>query len=166
MKSFYRKNRVFIILMAIVVICAAIIIFLLAKYVINSNTGNKYGNRLDGIQDVVISKDKKSEMATTLEKEEIVNSVTVNVHGKVINFVIDFKKDATVDQAKSIAVKCLDFFEEEYRNFYDLQFLCQKSELKEEKEDKEEDKESKDVFPIIGYIKAGATTISWSNNAK
>lgn len=161
MKSFYKKNRVFIILMAIVFICAAIIIFLLAKYVINSNTGNKYGNRLDGIQDIVIEKDKKDEMKTTLEKEEIVNSVTITVHGKIVNFLIDFKKDATVDQAKSISVKCLDFFEEEYRNFYDLQFLCQKSELKEQKEEDE-----KDNFPIIGYIKAGATTISWSNNAK
>ena len=161
MKSFYRKNRVFIILMAIVVICAAIIIFLLAKYVIHSNTGNKYGNRLDGIQDIVIEKNKKDEMVASLEKEEVINSVTINIHGKIVNFLIDFKKDTTVDQAKSVAVKCLDFFEEEYRNFYDIQFLCQKSELKEAKEDEE-----KDSFPIIGYIKAGATTISWSNNAK
>lgn len=158
MKSFYKKNRVFIILMAIVFVCTAIIMFLLAKYVINSNTGNKYGNRLDGIQDVIISNDKKSEMVESLEKEEKINSVTINVHGKIINFVIDFKDDATVENAKSIAIKCLDFFEEEYRNFYDLQFLCQKKDLKDE--------DDKDKFPIIGYIKAGATTISWSNNAK
>lgn len=160
MKSFYRKNRVFVVLMAIVVVCSAIIVFLLAKYVINSNTGNKYGNRLDGIQDVVIGTTKKSEMKEALEKESAVKSATINVHGKIINFVIDFEDATTVDAVKSIAIKCLDFFEEEYRNFYDLQFLCQKSGIKSD------DEESKDKFPIIGYIKAGATTISWSNNAK
>ena len=157
MKRFYRENRVFVILMAVVVICAAIMIFLLAKYVMHSNNGNKYGNRLDGIKDVIITSDKKSEMIASLEEESKINSVQVNVHGKIVNFIIDFKKDATIDDAKSIAIKCLDFFEEEYRNFYDLQFLCQKSELESGEKDK---------FPIIGYIKAGATTISWSNNAK
>ena len=158
MKRFYRENRVFVILMAIVFACAAIIIFLLAKYVINSNTGNKYGNRLDGIKDVIVSEDLKDEMITTLTTESKVNSVTINVHGKIVNFVIDFKKETTMDEAKSIAIKCLDFFEEEYRNFYDIQFLFKKSEL--------ENEEEKDKFPIIGYIKAGATTISWSNNTK
>ena len=156
MKRFYKENRVFVILMAVVVVCVAIIIFLLAKYVINSNTGDNYGNRLDGIQDVIIEKDKKDEMAKNLEEIEKVKDVVINIHGKIINFNIDFDNDTTVDDAKSIAIKCLDFFEEEYKNFYDIQFLFKKSES-----DDEEDK-----FPIIGYIKAGATTISWSNNAK
>ena len=158
MKRFYKENRVFVVLMAIVFICVAIIIFLLAKYVVNSNTGNKYGNRLDGIQDVIVTGDKKNEMIGTLEEDTKVKSANINVHGKIINFVIDYTKETTIDEAKSIAIKCLEFFEEEYRNYYDIQFLFKKSELEVEEE--------KDKFPIIGYIKAGATTISWSNNTK
>jgi len=157
MKQFYKQNRVFVILMGIVLVCLAIMLTILAKYVIKSNTNDTYGNRLDGIKDVVIKDSKINEMEQAINEMEKVQSVTVNVHGKIVYFNVDFETNATIDEAEAVAVKCLDFFEEDYKNFYDMQFLFTKS----------TSEESEEVFPILGSLKAGATTgISWSNNTK
>lgn len=144
--------------MGVVFICIAIILAMAARYVVRSNTNDAYGNRLDGIKDVLIEDDKKDEIEEKINEMDKVSNVTINIHGKIIYFDVDFEKDATVDEAKNVATKCLDYFEEDYKNFYDMQFLFTKKDLTDE--EKGEDK-----FPIIGYIKAGAPTISWSNNA-
>ena len=162
MKKFYRENRVFVILMGIVAICVIIMVALLAKYIISSNTGNKYGNRLDGIEDVKIEEKSKTEMSDKIKENDKVEDAKVIVNGKIINFIIKFKKDTSIEDMKSEAVKSLEFFEEEYRNFYDIEFLLQR-EVEEVEEDSEEEQ---DQSAVIGYIKAGATTISWSNNSK
>ena len=155
LKKFYKENRVFIILMGIVLVCVAIIVFILARYVLNSNTNNKYGNRLDGIGDVTISETKLTDFETKISEMEKVKEVSVNIHGKIIYFDVDFVKDTNVTDAKNVAIKCLEFLEETEKKYYDLQFVF--SEKEEESEEK--------TFPIFGYMKAGATTISWSNNA-
>ena len=93
-------------------------------------------------------------METSISEMEKVQDVTINIHGKIVNFIIDFENDTKDDEVKNIAIKCLEFFEEDYRNFYDMQFLFTKS----------ASKDSNEKFPIIGYIKAGKTTITWSNN--
>ncbi len=156
MKKFYKENRVFVILMGIVLVCVIVMLVMATKYVIKSNTNNTYGNRLDGIKDVKITNKMKSEMESKIKEMNKVSSVKINVHGKIVYFDIDFDNEATLDEVKGIAIKCLELFKEEYKNFYDMQFLFTKSKSTDEEE----------KFPIIGYMKAGATTVSWSNNAK
>lgn len=156
MKKFYKENRVFVILMGIALVCIAIILGMLASYIWRSNGGEKYGNRLDGIADVLIEDDFKSEMEEKILEKEKVEDVKINVHGKIVNFNIKFQKDASVAEAQSVAVGCLEFFEEDYLNYYDIQFIVTKSEYEE----------SSSIFPMLGYRKAQATTITWSNNSK
>ena len=156
MKKFYKENRVFVILMGVALVCIAIIVGMMAWYVVSSSTKSAYGNRLDGINDVEIASKKVTEMESNVSEKEKVQDVTINVHGKIVYFNIDFENDTTIDEAKNIAISCLDFFEEDYRNYYDIQFLFTKS----------KSEESEETFPILGYIKAGKTTISWSANAK
>lgn len=156
MKKFYKENRVFVILMGIALVCIAVIAAMMVWYIINSSTKNVYGNRLDGIDDVKIEEKKITDMESSLSENDLVQDVTINVHGKIVNFNIDFVNDASVDDAKNVAIKCFEFFEENYLNYYDIQFLFSKS----------ASEESEEVFPIIGYSKRGATTITWSNNAK
>lgn len=165
MKKFYKENRVFVILMGVVLVCVAIIIAILASYVFKSNSGDRYGNRLDGIEDVIIEEDFKTDMESKIVEMDKVESAKINVHGKIVNFNVVFTDEATVNDAKNVGVKCLEFFEESYKNFYDIEFLFSKNKEETEEDDKEE-KETSDKFPFLGYIKAGATTISWSNNSK
>lgn len=156
MKKFYKENRVFVILMGIALVCIAIIVAMLAGYVFRSTAGDKYGNRLDGISDVVISDEKKDEMEAKVLEMTKVQDVTINIHGKIVNFNIDFQNDTTTTEVQNVAVGCLDLFEEDYLNYYDLQFIATKS----------ESDESDGTFPMFGYRKAQAATISWSNNSK
>lgn len=169
MKRFYKENRVFVILMGIALVCIAIIIWMFAGYVINSTTNDKYGNRLDGISDVKINNNKIAEMESAILEMTKVQDVTINIHGKVINFNIDFDREASLEEMQNAAINCLEFFDEEYSNFYTLQFINTKmvEETVETEVDGEivEDVQDK-TYTILGYRKAGATTISWSNNAK
>ncbi len=161
MKKFYKENRVFVILMGIALVCIAIIIWMFVGYIIDSSTSNKYGNRLDGIKDVEIKDEKITEMETSILEMEKVQDVKINLHGKLLNFNISFEKDTTIDDAHNVSISCLEFFEEDYLNFYDLQFLV----TIEDGKTVEEGEDPADLI-IIGYRKAGATTITWSNNAK
>lgn len=154
MKKFYKENRVFVILMGIALICIAIICGMMLWYVVNSSTKDAYGNRLDGIGDVKIEKKRVTEMESSISEMEHVQEVTINIHGKIINFNIDFDNETTSDEVKNVAIKCLEYFEEDYRNYYDMQFLFTKS----------DSEDSEEKFPVLGYIKAGKTTITWSNN--
>lgn len=156
MKKFYKENRVFVILMGIALVCIAIIVGLLANYVVKSSTNDMYGNRLDGIKDVEITNQKVTEMQESILKMAKVQDVVINIHGKIVNFNIDFSNDATLEEVKNTSISCLDLLEEGHKNFYDLQFIITQS--------KNDDSDSS--FPILGYMKAGRTTISWSNNAK
>lgn len=156
MKKFYKENRVFVILMGIALVCIAIIIALFASYVVKSSTNDKYGTRLNGIEDVRIEDEKIGEMEGKILEMTKVSDVKINVHGKIVYFTIDFQNDATIEEVKNAAINCLEFFEEEYLNYYALQFLITKSNLEE----------SDAKFPMIGYRNAGAATITWSNNAK
>lgn len=155
MKKFYKENRVFVILMGIALVCIAIIVALLAGYVLRSTTGDKYGNRLDGIKDVIIEDEKKDDMESKILEMAKVQDVVINIHGKIINFNVEFQDDTTVAEAQNVAVNCLSFFEEDYLNYYELQFLFKKS-----------DDNSEVAFPMLGYRKAQSSTISWSNNTK
>lgn len=162
MKKFYKENRVFVILMGIALVCIAIIAWMFVSYVVHSSTSNKYGNRLDGIKDVEIKDEKITEMETSILEMNKVQDVKINLHGKLLNFNISFEKEATVEEAQNVSISCMEFFEEDYLNFYDLQFLVTIPEGKAATEDEEEPKD----LVIIGYRKAGMTTITWSNNAK
>ncbi|MCI8498039.1 MAG: hypothetical protein HFG33_01370 [Bacilli bacterium] len=156
MKKFYKENRIFVILMGIALVCIAIIIAMMAGYVVRSSKGDKYGNRLDGISDVEIKSEDVTKMEESILEKPKVQDVTINIHGKIINFNIDFENDATLEEVKNVSIGCMELFEENYLNFYALQFLITKSSLEE----------SSSNFPIIGYRNAGAATITWSHNAK
>lgn len=138
--------------MGIALVCIAVIAVIMLTYIIKSSANDKYGNRLDGIKDVEISKDKVADMEGEILKMTKVQDTTINIHGKIVNFTIDFENDATIEESQNAAKSCLEFLEENYLNYYDLQFFLTKS--------KEE--ESSSAYPILGYKKAGATNISWS----
>lgn len=156
MKKFYKENRIFVILMGVALVCIAIIVAMMAGYVLKSTKGDKYGNRLDGINDVLIEDSKVTEMEEAILEKPKVKDVTINIHGKTVNFNLDFENEATLEEVKNVSIGCFEFFEENYLNYYDLQFLVTKS----------ANEESNSNYPIIGYRKAGAATITWSNNAK
>lgn len=150
MKNFYKQNRVFVILMGIVLICLVVIGSLLLIYFYKGNSKDKYGNRLISIKDAQISKTKKAEIITNIKEEETVEDVTIDIFGKNIYINLTFQEDTKLDVAKGKALAALDNFTEEELPLYDFQITL---------------RENKDGgFLISGAKNNNNPIIVWNNN--
>ena len=61
-KKFYQNNRVFVILMSIVLVCIVIMAICLISFFYGSKDSSVYGERLDGIDGVKIEESRISEL--------------------------------------------------------------------------------------------------------
>ncbi len=148
-KGFYQNNRIYCILMAISLFCIALIIAAFVVYFVEQTKTDSYGNRLDGIENVQITDEHKEEIASFIKENDKVESVVINIKGKIIYITTTLKDGKTTD-AESIAIKSLEKLTEDEKNFYDINFTF--------------DKKDDDTFPIMGYKKSNATIISWTKN--
>ena len=153
MKKFIRNNKAICFMLLIIIACAAISVGLLLKYFYFGNGGSKYGDRLDCIEAVAISDDKKSEVVNSIKESKNVKDATVTITGKIIYIRIAFEAGADLDTSKSIAVKSLEQFSEEEKKFYDVHFT-----LVSEKTDTNEG------FTIMGAKNVNGTNLIWNNN--
>ena len=153
MKKFIRNNKAICFMLLIIIACIGVSIGLLLKYFYFGNGGSKYGDRLDGIEAVLIADDKKNEVANSLKEEKNVKDATVTVTGKIIYIRIAFEAGADLETSKSIAVKSLEQFSEDEKKFYDVNFTLVS--------DKTDDS---DGFTIMGAKNVNGTNLVWNNN--
>ena len=153
MKKMFKENRNLFIILMIALVCIIISALLLFKYFYFGNGQSKYGSRLQGIENVIIEDIKKSEVATYLEEDSKVTSAKVEVTGKIVYIKINFNNEATLTEAKTIAVKSLDKFSEEEKNFYDFSFTLY-----------QESSENVEGFRIMGAKNVNGTNLVWNNN--
>ena len=151
LKSFYQRNRVYSILMIISIICIIAIIIGVGVYFLNQTTKDKYGNRLEGIENVKIEDKKIKEVEEHITANELVNNTELDIRGKLIYIIITLN-NGTHANAETIAQDALTQFSDEEKAFYDINFIIENN-----------DKETKENFPIMGYIRAGATVIKWTH---
>ena len=150
-KSFYRNNRVFVILMTVASICLIAILAIVLTYLLGQNNGEVYGNRLNGIETVLIDDHKITTIENMIKEDEKVDKVKVKVIGRII-YINTYLTSGKGSDAKNIAIKSLDAFNDDEKPFYDISFIF----------DKPNDEEDK-TFPIMGYKKSDNTIISWTN---
>lgn len=150
-KEFYKRNRVYSILMLISLVCIVSILVGVIVYFIGQTSKDKYGNRLDGIESVQIKKDKISEIENKITENELVSSTNIDIRGKLIYVDIVLKTGKYTD-SEAIAQASLELFTKEEKEFYDIQYIVENS-----------DKEITENFPVMGYIKAGNSVIKWTN---
>lgn len=142
-------------LLTIICFLAMIIVVFLVVVFFDMFIGgnNKYGNRLKGIDDVVISSKLKKDVVSFLEeKEEYVDNASVRVQGKIIYINIVFTRKASLDKAKAIATETLAKFDEDEKEYYDFGYFLTQVEV-EDKEDK--------GYVITGSKNAKLESISW-----
>lgn len=151
LKSFYKNNRVYSILMIISIICIVAILIGVLLYFIGQTNKDKYGNRLDGIEKVLISSDKINGLENKIKESELVKEVTIDISGKLMYITISLNNGKHKD-AEAIAQSSLEILSDEEKAFYDIQYIIENLDKKEEEN-----------FPIMGYIKAGNSVIKWTN---
>ena len=128
-----------------------LIIMLVAFLQMSINTSGKYGNRLDGIEEVSISKSELKDIENKLEEKDEVVKASVRIQGRIIYFDIYFGKDVSLENAKKICNEMINSFEEDEQKYYDISFIIT--------QDSEEDK-----WNASGSKNSESDAISWTKN--
>ena len=149
--TYIKKNKLTFFIIAIFVLVVIVGAYLY-NLLFSSGRREAYGNRLDGIEDVEITKKQYNSVEKKLKENEGVTKVTTNLQGKIVNIIITVKDEVTKENAKNIAILSLKEFDEEQLNFYDIQIFVKK------------DNEALNDFPIIGYKQNGKEGLTWSKD--
>lgn len=152
-KKFLKEHRIFTMLMAIVVVCLVLIITVLVNVFYMGNGSNKYGNRLEGVENVQISDSRQSDFENNIANNEKVKKVDIRVQGKIVYITMQIEPGIKIEEAKSIALKTLDEFSDEEKSFYDFNFTL-----------KQNSTENSDGFLISGARNKNGTGLIWNNN--
>ena len=149
MKKYLKENLKLIVVLLVFIVLA--FGFFIAYNAIFVNNQSKYGDRLDGIENVKITDKIKKEIVDNVGSLQITKSVSVNVSGKTINVLAKVNDDIDVGKAKEIDGKVIEKLSEEAKKFYDIQILISK--------DTDDAK-----FPIVGYRHHSKDYISWTKD--
>ena len=144
-RRFYKNNRIYCILMGISFVCILLIILALLAHFIHQNTSNPYGNRLEDIKKYPVQ-ENIDESKTKTKENDLVESVNVEIKGKIIWFVIKVKVDASLEDMQNIGTSTLQYFSQENLGYYDIHYLIQR--------------EGKKGY--FGDKSASASTITWA----
>ncbi len=153
MKNFIKNNKTLFVLLVIAGFCIILSVILLFKYFYFGNGGSKYGNRLEGIENVQINNDKINSIVSNLESEDSVQTAKLNITGKIIYIKLVFKDSAKLTDAQAIAVKSLENFSDQEKGFYDFEFTLY-----------QEATENTEGFKIMGAKNVKGSNLVWNNN--
>lgn len=149
-KDLIKRHKVLFIFCIVVLV--ALIILLVVFLQMTINTSGRYGNRLDGIEEVEISKDTLTDISTSLEEKEEVSKAKLRIQGKIIYVDITFNKGTTKDKGKEIASSTVSEFSDDEQDFYDFSFVLN------------EDSEEENAWSSIGSKNSKDADISWTRN--
>ncbi len=135
--KFIKKNK-----FTIIAIVCFLILMLLAVQIKNvffpSDGGAIYGDRLDGIDKVRISKSKLNKIEDKLNENENITEVDTFIKGKILNVIVTINDAVSLEDAKNIPNTVVEQLNGDQKDFYDIQVIINK-----------ENESSQ--FPIIGY---------------
>ncbi len=112
----------------------------------------QYGNRLDGREEVMPSKDSLDNACNELQKQyQDITEITAKVNGNIIDYIIKVNKDTSTKTAKEMIKNVTKIYTKDQISYFDFQVFV----------DCEEEKSG---FPIIGYKSKKATDFSFVEN--
>lgn len=130
-----------------------IIMFFIFISLFKGNGNGKYGNRLEGIDDVKLS--NLSEVESSLKDNENIVDANVRLQGKIVYVTFEVNSDVSLDSAKEIASSTLSSFNEDELAFYDFSYLVKWT---------NETDEGSEVAGIAGTKHHGLDSITWSKS--
>ena len=149
--KFIKRHKGLIV--ALIVFILVFILFIMAyKFFFPDEEKANYGDRLDGIEKVELTKADKDKIIDS--QKEISKSTTVRVQGRIIEVNISLNDSANRDQAKESAKKIPESLSEGQKGYYDIQIFVKK----------EAETEDKAQFPIIGYKHHTLADITWTKD--
>jgi len=147
MKRFIKKYKLLIVVF-IFIILLVFSFFMIKAYIYNDSLKVVYGNRLKNIENYEISKEKTQQVIKDFSSEDL--DFTIEIKGKIINFIFDLKKELTKEELDEIFKLILVEFEKE-QEFYDFQFFAKNEEIE---------------YYLIGYKNKENESITYSEYRK
>ena len=149
--KFIKKHKIeFIALFTIIIICT---LGYFAVKPLLGNDSNKYGNRLDGIENVKITDEQVKKLTSEMEENKDVKSIKYDLQGRLIYIILEVSNETAVDVSKGYANKILNYFDDEQKTYYDMQVIIKS------------DSEESEVYPIIGAKHKTSTSFIWDNKS-
>ena len=146
-KKWVKNNKGFVIIIVLALVLIIVLALILVS-LLKSNSSNKYGNRLDGIDKVEIKKEVYEGVKEEVMATESVEEITTRLQGKIVYTTITLKPETDVSKAKEIAAATLDNYTEEQLKYYDFSYF-----LKWNKEE--------EIVVITGNKHHNLNTITW-----
>jgi len=147
----YRKHKKVINIGGIIII-GCLLVYGFIGFFTDNTTSPIYGNRLDGINKVKLTRSDLKDAGKNIEKEGSVLSAKVRLEGKTIYLDVIVKKGTSLDDAKKVTSKITSEFDEKEVKFYDFEIFV------------ENEDEGNKSFPIIAHKKADRDNFSWTKN--
>lgn len=117
-----KKNTGLFVVFLLTIILLIFILVIFIKLIVG-NSSNKYGNRLDGIDEVKIDNETYDGVETELTDTGLVEEASVRLQGKIVYTTIVLNGDTGVETAKEIANNTLDNYDEDELKYYDFSFF-------------------------------------------
>ena len=152
LKELWGKYKVLIVLGIILIICFIAIVSVTISYFFGGSE-SVYGDRLKDIDNYPISDEFKTEYVSSMESEELIETVNFSNKGRIIYIEIKFVGDTSLVEAQSKAAASLEKFSEELLSYYDINFtlIC-------------EETENSEGFTIMGAKNVSGSGLIWNNN--
>ncbi len=155
LKKFAKENRVLAVIFGLAALFILIFIIMLFSILIGGGN-DPYGDRLDGIEKVEISKKKLTNIESSINDNDQVKESNVRIQGKIIYVTIDYINGVNLDKAKEIANSVLDEFSDDEKDFYDFEFLL--------KEETDESNSEYNSFKAAGTKHPSKDSITWTKS--
>lgn len=134
--NFILKNRIYIVLVLFILFFAFVFVTMKA-YLDPVDANAVYGNRLDGIENYVITDEVISKIKEDIIALEKVIDLNYHLEGRLANFIMTVENDLDITDAKNYASKILEYLSDDIKGYYDIQIYIDSN-------------VESDVYPIIG----------------
>ena len=124
--DFVKKHKKAIIIFVVILVLLILLFSFLKIFMIDSKK-DEYGNRLNGIENVEISNDTVSKLKSELGALEEIEKIDYRLQGRLIYVSLQMKDGVSVDTAKEISNKVLEYFDDEQKSYYDIQLIVSSS---------------------------------------
>ncbi len=118
--NFIKKHKVLLIVLILILIILGL--FSMYAYSYQQNK-NKYGNRLNGIENVIITDNKIENIKQKVLTNDICDTVSYKLNGKIIKFFIEVKSETDELTLESIFNSILEEFSDSEKKFYDFEIF-------------------------------------------
>ncbi len=146
--EFIKKNKKLCII-GLVVLIFLILLFMLLRLFSVDYSKSEYGDRLKGISDVKISSSTSKKLESEMKALAEVKDCNYRLQGRLIYISLTFNSDVSIDTAREVSNKVLEYFDEDEKAYYDIELI-----LTNENKDSE-------GYPEMGYKHKSSESIVW-----